>query len=646
MARGNALLVLAVVAAVPGSPAAANAASCPRGKVRIRIVHSSSCAAAGSFVSASPPAALTSGAFVTREVLAGRAFGTSLRALPAGKAGRDPLADAPVLPDLAVLSAHVDPFGRESRAYPGAPQPTAQGRRSAGGISYTENGLTVTNNGSSISVNGSADLGDQRGYRGRLDLHGNVPLDRNGNPLSSAATLEFGVELTKGSVKGGLRFRMGMDDGLRFDAPCPSAAGDVRATEKLNVTVTSSVEHEAGLDYARSHTTVTENGSWHGFVEPDATLKRLEFSSKLVVEYGRGAAWGPLQLSYGSTTTVNVAGSVDGPSGAVTISSFTVDGSARGFGIGSGAFERDFAAGLHDPATLAELRKVISEAVHFKWERFKEAEKEWQVENACAHIVFDPAHLASLPPGVAAQVSGRVLAKDGGASDSRWDAPSFDVGSLRSGLPGATSAATPISFNVVGGAPSGTTTVSLKERATSRGGVASAPWQADAGGWKVVVSGTVSADQQLFATITSSPSATIPVTLQTVGGVTGYHGTAAISYSTPSITPLQSQCTYSFGSVSGTFGVDLTPSADGSQITAKLDPHDVTDGTLDCGTGPQHVGNALVGTVFFQYLATPGTFPTVTVPAGTPSDTPLNWNASFPEHAVGQLNIHIEPVTG
>ena len=370
-----------------------------------------------------------------------------MRALPPGNLSRDPLADAPIAPDLAVFSAHVDPFGAKSKAYPqdafGASAmsrsafagrvPDRTRRTSApagGGITYTENGVTATQNGSAIAVHGTADLGDRHGYKGTLELSGNIPLDKQGKPLDSAATLEFGVEMSKGNTKAGFHFRLGMTDGLKFDAPCPTASGDVNAKEKLGIGVTSHSDHADGLDYVRSHTTLTDNSTWHGTVDTDAKLERIDFTDSMVIDYGRGAAAGPIQVVQSSLTTVAAAGSIDGSSGQLSLTSFTVDGHASASGIGSSAFESNFATSLRSESSVAEWKKLMTEAVHFKWERFKAAETEWRKENACAKIVFDPESDHSLPPGAKRQISGRVLSKAGDPSDSKWAPARFDVGSL------------------------------------------------------------------------------------------------------------------------------------------------------------------------------------------------------------------------
>jgi hypothetical protein len=652
---GRAFAAALLVAALSVGAAARGAealTSCPSGKTRIRIGKKTSCVASAGVLPAAP-ASLTSGTFLVRQALGGKVQAPSVRALPSGKLSRDPLADAAITPDLAVFSAHVDPFGAKSKAYPqgssgasaayAAPGPARRADTPAGGgITYTENGVTAVQSGSAISVHGSADLGDRNGYTGTLEMHGNIPLDKNGKPLDSAAALEFGVELSKGNVKAGVSFRLGMNDGLKFDAPCPSAAGDVEAKEKLAVNVTSHGEHTDGLDYVRSHTTLNDSSAWHGTVDTDAKLQRVEFTDTLVVDFGRSAAVGPIQVQQSSVTTVTAAGTIDGQSGRVSLTSFTVDGHADASGIGSSAFEANFASSVRSESSLAEWKKLMSESAHFKWERFKAAETEWQTENECAKIVFDPVDDPQLAPGAKRQLSGKVLSKDGQPSDSKWQTPTFDVGSLASGLPGSTGAANPIKFGVVGGGPSGTTTVQLNERATSRAGVAAAPWHASFGGWKVVLSGDVSAQQSVMATVTSSPSATAQVTYQTVGGVSGYHGTAPIAYTTPSVTPVPgSPCNYSLTGITGTMDANIRPSADGSQISVQLFLHDVVDATITCGGIPGPLGSPLVGTVNF-----PSPNPTLAFPAATPGDQPLNWSISTPFPATGRLNIHVEPLTG
>jgi hypothetical protein len=187
----------------------------------------------------------------------------------------------------------------------------------------------------------------------------------------------------------------------------------------------------------------------------------------------------------------------------------------------------------------------------------------------------------------------------------------------------------------------------MTERATSRAGIAKADWYADAGGWKVVLSGSVTAQRGAVAQVTSSPSATVDATAQTVGGVTGYHGSAAITYTTPSITPLSETACGDYqltGPIAGTIDVTIVPSADGTQITATLLIHDVVSATITCPGDPAPItvpqGGVLVGTVNYQSAN-----PSVTALAGMPSDHPLSWNTSFPLPATGQLTIHIEPLS-
>ncbi|HEY6960954.1 MAG TPA: hypothetical protein VI408_03610 [Gaiellaceae bacterium] len=504
---------------------------------------------------------------------------------------------------------------------------------------------------SDIVQTASQSVTSPSGVTGTMTVEGRIPIGNDGQPDPSGASIGLQFDMTRNGVKVAHGISVGLNEGFTMEAPCPTAAGDLHATSKLNVDTNTSVSPGGGVDYDSTVVNIHGGGSSHTTVNPDATLGKIAFSNSVSVTISKQVSLlhGLYVSGYRLTTLASWAGTVDAKSGNVTLSSIAVkvipDG-ARGFGAGS--FAADVAKVNADASLADSWRQLAIDDGTAIGNRYKDAEERFRKPNECAKLTFAPASDDHLSQGSTTNVQGRIGPKAGGSSDSVWDAPTVARGQVK-GLPSRTAAARPVQASVTGDAPdSSRITASFDEQARSRAGIATAHWVGKDSGWLVTISGPVTGVVPCCWLVTGTAFAQIRVVQQTVGGVTGFHGSGTWADSGLSVVPngLPQQCTFALSSVTGSPTATITPSSDGATLSVMITMPDAIDGTMTC---PSPIPPAQIGGGFASsyYLQSGGAHPTVTVPADGSGSATIAWTAALipgAAPATGRLVVTVKPL--
>lgn len=346
-------------------------------------------------------------------------------------------------------------------------------------VEFTTAPITVTTNqtSSSASVRGSIKSTDKatgttseasiemRAKAGsetlEFDLAGTVT-DRDGK----SKTTELSIPLDFKSLK---------------SQRCPTATGEITRSSKVDVRRTTRERGTPpGFEYRNESITITAPITVDGKVNADAALESLsyrvnaKFSWAFAASALRGLGRGNVQVN----VDVDAQGTLDGRTGATTSGTTSLSGKMRAFGLNAKEEKAEMAKRLADPDYRDSFLKLVAKLVESEFETLKKSEKAWQVPNACAKMALTPPG-ASLNEGDVKSVSGAVSAEDGKPTEGRWSVASKSRGEV-TGVPGASTASTPIEMEMTAGAASASgRTVDVKLRATSPAGVAESPWTAD-----------------------------------------------------------------------------------------------------------------------------------------------------------------------
>ncbi|MGZ4339156.1 MAG: hypothetical protein ACXVQ3_03780 [Gaiellaceae bacterium] len=485
------------------------------------------------------------------------------------------------------------------------------------------------------------------GVTGTVTVEGRIPIGNDGELDPSGASLGFSFNLEKNGVKVTQGIRMGLNEGFKMDAPCPTARGDLHGTSTINVDLDTSVSPGGGVDYNTTLTLIHGGGSSKTVVNPGATLGKITYSDGVSITTAKEVSilHGLYVTGYRITTVAHWTGTIDGATGNVTLTDISVrvvgDGAK---GLGAGSFAADIAKANADANLADTFRQLAIDDGNSIWNRYWGAEDKFQEPNHCAKLTFDPASDDHLPGGATTKVAGRIGPKDGGTSDSVWGPPTVSRGHVR-GIPARTSAAQPVQVTVTGDAPDANrVTAGFDERARSRAGVAESHWLGSDSGWLVTVTGPVSAEQTCCWVVSGTATAKIPVTQQTVGGVTGFHGTApwVDTGLTSGSNGNPTQCGYTLNDVAGTASATITPSADGKTLSIKLTLTDQVTATMTC---PSPIPPATIGGVFAAsyYLQSGGQAPVVTLPENGSGSAQITWKVALfsPAGSSGRLTVTV-----
>lgn len=262
---------------------------------------------------------------------------------------------------------------------------------------------------------------------------------------------------------------------------CPTAAGEVSRSSKVSVRRTTRERGTPpGFEYRNESVTITAPIVVDGRVNADAELESVSyrvngsFSWAYAASVLRGIGRGNVQVN----VDFDAQGTLDGRTGATTSGTTALSGRMRALGLNSKEEKAEMAKSLADPGFRDSFLKLVAKLVQAEFESLKKSEKAWQVPNACAKMALTPPG-ATLNEGDFKAVSGAVSAEDGKPTEGRWSVVAKSRGDV-TGVPGASSASTPIEMEMSAGAASASgRTVDVSLRATSPAGVAESPWTAD-----------------------------------------------------------------------------------------------------------------------------------------------------------------------
>ncbi len=262
---------------------------------------------------------------------------------------------------------------------------------------------------------------------------------------------------------------------------CPTATGEFSRLSKVSVRRTTRERGTPpGFDYRNESFTISVPITIDAKVNADAALESIayrvdgKFSWSYAASALRGIGRGNAQVE----VDFDAQGTLDGRTGATTSGTTSLSGKMRALNLSSGEEKAQMAKTLAEPDFRDSFMKLVAKLIEFEFETVKKAEKAWQVPNACAKMTLTPPG-ATLNEGDVKSVSGSVSAEDGKPAEGRWSLSSRTRGEV-GGLPGSSTASTPVEMEMTGGAASASgRTVDARLRATSPAGVAEAPWTAD-----------------------------------------------------------------------------------------------------------------------------------------------------------------------
>ena len=659
------LLVTVASAATAASGATRTAAApkpCAKGKVRIVVGGERRCVTATQAL-AQARGARTVGSLAVRTALGDRLDRFALAAAPppprvtrSWPAPPAPLARLlPLIEPLARLASR----GTGSRSTQAFALREPSARLAAGGWSAPSS--SSTSNGAGTTTTASSTFTSSGGPSATMQLTGTVPNLPNGDPDRSRATLDGSLSFDLGGgASVGVGFGVKLGDAFKNDGPCPSADGKIKASFSNHLSSNKSETGvHVGTDSLRTTTTIDSKGTFDGTVDKDAKLSRIAFDVTVDTEHSITGSFfhGLLRIA----TTVNVkahaTGTIDGRTGAITVTSLVTDGGGRALGHTSA----EATAGVREALRSADTSKLFSELVQMSarggYDHLKEAEKTWQKPNMCAEMVFTPASVAELAAGATLPVQGKIVSKrDRGESVAVWRAPTLRRGSLQGRWPGASAPSKPLRFTAKGAAPDARTiTFDLGAHATSRAGVAEADWQGKNAGWRVTIDGPVSQQQGVCCYILSSTiHAVVDVVYLTRDGISAFYGTSPLVYTTPTVAGTPLACSvpgasdygiavYAFGSVVGHADVQIVPdgAASAPKIKVILSLGDRVTAQLTC-PGFSSLLEGLLATPVFGFP--PTTAPPLVVSATDPSSSPFVWSSTYPFSASGNLVVKVAPL--
>jgi hypothetical protein len=612
-------LVLAALA-----PASADAAPkpCAPGKATVLIGGSRTCQAPTAKLLPAAHSSATLATALAGSLLRGEpdAFLQRLRPLPPQLRARNRHERA-----LARLAPQLDPATRRLLPAPRAPL--------ADGWTF---GSVRDATSPAASERSTSATWSELGGRATLTMELRTPADASGQAQVQAQTLD----VTLAGSGASFSISLGINDGVEFEDPCPTAAGELRASERARV---RQVKSEKLLDgHFREAVRLEVDGTYRGSVGPDARLQQIAFETRVLVEAARsGSALRGFVRSAGSVTiTIAAAGTMD-RSGAVSFGRLEVAGRGRGTGEVSQA---EFDALLRTPAATEAHRRLVADLLASGHRRFLAAEEIWRGDGRCAKVTFDPAS-ATLAPGATAAIAGRVTAKrDGAPSEGRWPLPTMERGGLVGGLPGSSTPAAGVSFSVRGAEPDAQRrTAAFTITATSRAGIASATWSAQTAGWRVTLRGAV--ETNFFGGLPgnkfkSTVSATLVVQPQLIAGAMHTVGIAPTQHTD---LVLETEiCAFTFDSAGGTVAVEAFDAPNG---TVRFDfvfqdrGYGTGLGTPDgCPVGPISAPMAT-----WAHVAGVAS---VTVPARG-GDASMAWDLPLPANPLpsrGALAVRVDPL--
>lgn len=651
--------LLLTVAAAPNANAAPTP-PCPKGKARVVVGVKVTCVVAGSALPKAPPTQ-TAGSFVVGASLGGRLDRLSRKAFPPEpkEVTRSPYSTggAALAPSIETVAK----LARASAAKPriGVPVLTALAALPAALPGGWSTPTTSSTSSRAATTTVSSTSLTSAGTVGTLTATGVVPRQRDGTPDRSRATLEFAVKIdTPSDGVATIAVTQGTAEKVKTNGPCPDAAGRIDVSSNSTISVRTAQEGGGvGFGYIRKNTTTTFNSAFVATVAPDAYLETTSFTVGATVNtvYAASGFGGLIKRNYNITVTARGTGTINGRTGAVSVSSLQVDGAGNELGSSNAETQATIRSAIAGDTAYAEVIARLAADGH---ERLKEAEKIWREPNKCVNMRFAPASGAKLAAGATQAVDGKMVAKrDGKPTTAVWKAPRITRGSLVGPWPGTSLPTRPLRFTAKGAAPTPAgKTFALTTTATSRAGLASGPWDGTSGGWRVTISGPITGEQGTGIKLASTIKAVVDVRLVTRGGVSEYTAERPFTYTPPVVTqPSVGAClpppgesfpvppVYEFKSVAGTADVLIEPdrSAIAPKLKITLTLGDHTIGQITCpGKAPQPLESLLLGLHRFQYPS--GVV--ITVPAAAISTTAVSWSVPAPLAATGALTVKVEPI--
>lgn len=634
-----ALVVGATAAQIPAADAAKRKPTrCAKGKARVLVAGHARCVAAGKALPAAP-AAQTAGSFLLTSLLQGSFDRVSNVAFPPPAPLKDHV--SPAAKPAAALVSRVEPMARIALG------PAARGLASRRSLSaqadWTEPQITSSESSSARTTTASASHSED-GATGTIVVTGTIPKHADGELDTSRATLDFSVSLglEGGGGAAGFGFSGLIADRLRLEDSCPTAAG------RLKMTIDDSISWRGfeegvttGVEYLRRNTTLSTKGSFHATVDPAALLEKTTFQLAINMEHAVSGSLlnGLIRIATNVKVNARAAGTIDGRSGAVSLSSLTIDGSGTALRESNAAVRK----ALEDPASRAVFEELVAGYAASAHDRLKKAEEHWREPNECARMTFTPPGSSTLPSGKTKGVQGAIVAAAGGESESLWKKPVLKRGSLASPWAGKSAPKARLRFVARGAGPDKAgVSFRLDARATSRAGIAEGTWKAGSSGWRVTISGPVAATQGACCFLLSSTVSTTVTVVQPRSGVPVYTGRAPLRYTTPAVTVTGSAngCTYAFGGVAGTADITITPTSSG-RISVNVSLVDMTEGSLACFGTTLPNGGMLAGGVFLALRANP----VLAVAATEETTSQITWATTPPlPPYTGRLTVRIEPL--
>ena len=262
---------------------------------------------------------------------------------------------------------------------------------------------------------------------------------------------------------------------------CPTATGEFSRVSKLGMRRTTRERGTPpGFDYRNESVTISAPITIDARVNADAALESVSYrvDGKFGWSYAASALRGIGRGNVQMEVNFDAQGTLDGRTGATTSGTTSLSGKMRALNLSSKEEKTEMAKTLAEPDFRDSFMKLVAKLIQFEFETMKKSEKAWQVPNACAKMALTPPG-ATLNEGDVKSVSGSVTAEDGKPTEGRWSLSSRNRGEV-SGVPGSSTASTPVEMEMTGGAASASgRTVDVKLRATSPAGVAELPWTAD-----------------------------------------------------------------------------------------------------------------------------------------------------------------------